>query len=169
MVSSQFHYTKRNRFMPFLLAEILNFQGSTHRIGVGSFSTNKNYVVPFRSIRLNFCQLYKGKRQNTSLDINLSIKRTLEFNKNCANFLFPSVKERLSLHNFYYVVKYYLSARSHFSFRCQQRHIGFFIYQSQPFHQFSVFCSRRNNIDPGGIHTGMSQKIRQLCDIFFML
>ena len=23
--------------MPFLLAEILNFQGSTHRIGVGSF------------------------------------------------------------------------------------------------------------------------------------
>ena len=38
MVSSQFHYTKRNRFMPFLLAEILNFQGSTHRTGVGSFS-----------------------------------------------------------------------------------------------------------------------------------
>ena len=38
MVSSQFHYTKRNRFMPFLLAEILNFQGSTHRIGVGSLS-----------------------------------------------------------------------------------------------------------------------------------
>ena len=32
------HYTKRNRFMPFLLAEILNFQGSTHRYGVGSFS-----------------------------------------------------------------------------------------------------------------------------------
>ena len=28
--------------MPFLLAEILNFQGSTHRIGVGSFS--KVYV-----------------------------------------------------------------------------------------------------------------------------
>ena len=26
--------------MPFLLAEILNFQGSTHRIGVGSFSKN---------------------------------------------------------------------------------------------------------------------------------
>ena len=24
--------------MPFLFAEILNFQGSTHRIGVGSFS-----------------------------------------------------------------------------------------------------------------------------------
>ena len=43
MVSSQFHYTKRNRFMPFLLAEILNFQGSTHHIGVGSFS-NLLYV-----------------------------------------------------------------------------------------------------------------------------
>ena len=31
MVSSQLHYTKVNRFMPFLLAEILNFQGSTHQ------------------------------------------------------------------------------------------------------------------------------------------
>ena len=38
MVSCQLHYTKRNRFMPFLLAEILKFQGSTHHIGVGSFS-----------------------------------------------------------------------------------------------------------------------------------
>ena len=28
--------------MPFLLAEILNFQGSTHRIGVGSFSNMNN-------------------------------------------------------------------------------------------------------------------------------
>ena len=27
--------------MPFLLAEILNFQGSTHRTGVGSFSELK--------------------------------------------------------------------------------------------------------------------------------
>ena len=27
--------------MPFLLAEILNFQGSIHRIGVGSFSYNR--------------------------------------------------------------------------------------------------------------------------------
>ena len=29
--------------MPFLLAEILNFQGSTHHIGVGSFS----YILVF--------------------------------------------------------------------------------------------------------------------------
>ena len=28
--------------MPFLLAEILNFQGSTHHIGVGSFSNKKD-------------------------------------------------------------------------------------------------------------------------------
>ena len=52
MVSSQFHYTKRNRFMPFLLAEILNFQGSTHRIGVGSFSkrniSGKHYTGAVR-------------------------------------------------------------------------------------------------------------------------
>ena len=44
MVSSQLHYTKVNRFMPFLLAEILNFQSSTHRIGVGSFSNIKIYM-----------------------------------------------------------------------------------------------------------------------------
>ena len=53
MVSSQFHYTKRNRFMPFLLAEILNFQGSTHRIGVGSFSNEYISCDSFR-IRLNW-------------------------------------------------------------------------------------------------------------------
>ena len=44
--------------MPFLLAEILNFQGSTHHIGVGSFSElykdnfnitsfDKKYMVSF--------------------------------------------------------------------------------------------------------------------------
>ena len=44
MVSSQLHYTKVNRFMPFLLAEILNFQCSINRIGVGSFS-NKFYYT----------------------------------------------------------------------------------------------------------------------------
>ena len=38
MVSGQFHYTKRNVFMPFLLVEILNFQGSAHLRGVGSLS-----------------------------------------------------------------------------------------------------------------------------------
>ena len=46
MVFRQFHYTKRDRFMPFLLAEILNFQGSTHRIGVGSFSYLYCQVFP---------------------------------------------------------------------------------------------------------------------------
>ena len=37
--------------MPFLLAEILNFQGSTHRIGVGSFSKlfYKYYLVIIHS------------------------------------------------------------------------------------------------------------------------
>ena len=32
--------------MPFLLAEILNFQGSTHRYGVGSFSQFTFIIVP---------------------------------------------------------------------------------------------------------------------------
>ncbi|MGN8964083.1 hypothetical protein, partial [Bariatricus sp. HCP28S3_D3] len=36
--SGQFHYIKRALFMPFLLAEILNFQGTEHLIGVGSLS-----------------------------------------------------------------------------------------------------------------------------------
>ena len=31
--------------MPFLLAEILNFQGSTHHIGVGSFSNKLFYEI----------------------------------------------------------------------------------------------------------------------------
>ena len=54
MVSSQLHYTKVNRFMPFLLAEILNFQGSTHRIGVGSFS----YIIHSKYI---YQEGYHGK------------------------------------------------------------------------------------------------------------
>ena len=46
MVSSQFHYTKRNRFMPFLLAEILNFQGAKPCLGVGSFSfLYKKFII----------------------------------------------------------------------------------------------------------------------------
>ena len=32
--------------MPFLLAEILNFQGSTHRYGVGSFSQGLKLYIP---------------------------------------------------------------------------------------------------------------------------
>jgi hypothetical protein len=33
--------------MPFLLAEILNFQGSTHLIGVGSLSQNLSLLYAF--------------------------------------------------------------------------------------------------------------------------
>mgnify|MGYP000903665141 CR=1 FL=1 len=64
MVSSQLHYTKVNRFMPFLLAEILNFQGSTHRIGVGSFSYMK-YLVLLLIVLLCYSGVY-GKAQGTS-------------------------------------------------------------------------------------------------------
>ena len=38
--------------MPFLLAEILNFQGSTHRIGVGSFSNYYKEAVRIKRIFL---------------------------------------------------------------------------------------------------------------------
>ncbi len=34
----QFHFSRWIVFMPLLLAEILNFQGSAHLIGVGSLS-----------------------------------------------------------------------------------------------------------------------------------
>ena len=45
MISRQFHYPKLNRFMLFLLAEILNFQSSTHLIGVGNLS---NIVIIYQ-------------------------------------------------------------------------------------------------------------------------
>ena len=57
MVSSQFHYTKQNRFMPFLLAEILNFQGSRHRIGVGSFSN-----IDMNLLRGNALSIWAGRK-----------------------------------------------------------------------------------------------------------
>ena len=38
MVFRQFPLYQTGQVYAFLLAEILNFQGSTHRIGVGSFS-----------------------------------------------------------------------------------------------------------------------------------
>jgi len=38
--------------MPFLLAEILNFQGSTHLIGVGSFS----YLIYFSFLIYNYTE-----------------------------------------------------------------------------------------------------------------
>ena len=58
MVFRQFHYTKRDRFMPFLLAEILNFQGSTHRIGVGSFSYSV-WMAEKKDPALSFQRQYK--------------------------------------------------------------------------------------------------------------
>lgn len=44
--------------MPFLLAEILNFQGSTHRIGVGSFSYN------FKTVYTNGTKMRKVNEKN---------------------------------------------------------------------------------------------------------
>ena len=67
MVSSQLHYTKVNRFMPFLLAEILNFQGSIHRIGVGSFSKLAGKCAA--SITSNTL-LGRLESANVSIDIN---------------------------------------------------------------------------------------------------
>ena len=51
VVSGQFNYTKGTASMPFKLPTLLNFQGSTHRFGVGSFS-NKKYIP--REAVLNF-------------------------------------------------------------------------------------------------------------------
>lgn len=45
MVFGQLHYTKRVVFMPFLVAEILNFQGSAHHVGVGSLSYNTSMTL----------------------------------------------------------------------------------------------------------------------------
>ena len=46
--------------MPFLLAEILNFQGSTHLIGVGSLS-NKLKMVKRTMYGRCSCQLLEAK------------------------------------------------------------------------------------------------------------
>ena len=40
--------------MPFLLAEILNFQGSTHHIGVGSFSKMSKKTLEELAALLDF-------------------------------------------------------------------------------------------------------------------
>ena len=40
--------------MPFLLAEILNFQGSTHLIGVGSLS----YKIPAHPANIQYTDLF---------------------------------------------------------------------------------------------------------------
>jgi len=51
VVSGQFNYTKGAGSMPFLLSVLLSFQGSTHLLGVGSFSkedllTDSLYMLP---------------------------------------------------------------------------------------------------------------------------
>lgn len=43
----QLHYTIWLAFMPFLLAGVLNFQGTTHLIGVGSLSKLFLYLTEF--------------------------------------------------------------------------------------------------------------------------
>ena len=56
--------------MPFLLAEILTFQGSTHRIGVGSFSYINNWV----DIKYyNFCRFKPYKFHEDSYEIARAI------------------------------------------------------------------------------------------------
>ena len=79
MVSSQLHYTKVNRFMPFLLAEILNFQGSIHRIGVGSFSQLKDstFLRCHQSFFVNLSKTMGMKADGFIMkDITVPISRT---------------------------------------------------------------------------------------------
>ena len=81
MVSSQFHYTKQNRFMPFLLAEILNFQGSTHRIGVGSFSSKFDSIDPITEESLDFDR-YEIKVTNVEISdtiVEFTVEKSMFF------------------------------------------------------------------------------------------
>ena len=57
--------------MPFLLAEILNFQGSTHRIGVGSFS---NLFITINEQILKFAQNYPTISKTASSDAPFFMK-----------------------------------------------------------------------------------------------
>ena len=61
MVFGQLHYTKRVVFMPFLVAEILNFQGSAHHVGVGSLSLILSAILRlFRLERLFYIISLQG-------------------------------------------------------------------------------------------------------------
>ena len=61
--------------MPFLLAEILNFQGSTHRIGVGSFS----YLIE-EGVDISCVQQILGHSsiKTTQIYIHVAAKRQAE-------------------------------------------------------------------------------------------
>ena len=53
--------------MPFLLAEILNFQGSTHRIGVGSFSKVNIQACAIASvIQIAVCKVKSMKKKQNN-------------------------------------------------------------------------------------------------------
>ena len=69
--------------MPFLLAEILNFQGSTHRIGVGSFS---NLIYKYAILRckekqfenLDKSDILAYRRQDYQIDVLVNNKEAAE-------------------------------------------------------------------------------------------
>ena len=74
--------------MPFLLAEILNFQGSTHLIGVGSLSQ----VLSVMSLRLMQHELQHGAiRAFYQADGEWNRKFKLVYHKN--KFLTPAIYE----------------------------------------------------------------------------
>ena len=51
--------------MPFLLAEILNFQGSTHHIGVGSFSNLLTKIYVFMYLK----DIIRGVKDMIKIDL----------------------------------------------------------------------------------------------------
>ena len=66
--------------MPFLLAEILNFQGSTHRIGVGSFSdlfSIQRRLLPMRKKQRKTISKTHRKTISQNSSVNRKYKDTL--------------------------------------------------------------------------------------------
>ena len=71
--------------MPFLLAEILNFQGSTHRIGVGSFSKlHERYP--------KYAKRYGEEIENETSNITFS-KMTAEEEKRMKEELYEKIRK----------------------------------------------------------------------------
>ena len=85
--------------MPFLLAEILNFQGSTHRIGVGSFSKLIYSMAGINGDAAPIEDIEKAKKKIKELknERDILLKENKILKKNLALEFLSSTNDRAAL------------------------------------------------------------------------